>query len=358
MSSLDELPLHRRRIKVGRPVALLLVAMLVVACSGGDDGADDDAATDGEPNRTPPPTLAGGVELPAVDPLRLLAGEGLAYGAPLPSQEAAADAYLEDPEVKAATARRLHGRDDGRLVGEVLLLTLDGQEVFDTSVLDAFVEGAVGALGGDTTETVTIAGRPVLRSRGSAGTVLGYREGDQLMLVRGTDDAQVTSAVDRQLQALAAGALGAAEPFTPLVPVPIGAAFVPVPTLSFQPIPPPEEEIPPDPPVLPGATASEGRYGVDAGERRSTVWAYSLDPAAYPNAEKLEPALAALVSARAGGAPAEVTEVLGRVVLRADGSTGSPSARAFRHQGIALLIEGPVPAQLDAAVTAWLTALG
>ena len=44
--------------------------------------------------------LAGGVALPAIDPLRLLVGEGLAFGQPLPSQQAAADAYLEDPEVR------------------------------------------------------------------------------------------------------------------------------------------------------------------------------------------------------------------------------------------------------------------
>ena len=164
--------------------------------------------------------------------------------------------------------------------------------------------------------------------------------------------------VERQLQALAAGAVGAAEPFTPLVPLPIDAAFVPVPTVSFQPIPPPEEEPPPAPPGLPGATGVQGRYGVVAGERRTTVWAYTLDPATYPSAESLEPALAALVSARAGGAPVETTEVLGRVVLSADGAEGSPSVRAFRHQGLALVVEGQVPAQLDAVITAWLTALG
>ena len=122
--------------------------------------------------------------------------------------------------------------------------------------------------------------------------------------------------------------MGAAEPFTPLVPLPIDAAFVPLPTVSFQPIPP-EEEPPPVPPGLPGATGVQGRYGVEAGERRTTAWAYTLDPATYPSAESLEPALAALVSARAGGAPVESTEVLGRVVLSADGPEGSPSVRAF-----------------------------
>ena len=49
--------------------------------------------------------------------------------------------------------------------------------------------------------------------------------------------------------------------------------------------------------------------------------------------------------------------MLGRVVLGADGPEGSPSVRAFRHEGLALVVEGQVPAQLDAVITAWLTEL-
>jgi hypothetical protein len=346
-------PRRRRRIAV----VLLASGLLLAACGGGGGGSGDDPAEAGGPNRATPPTLRGGVELPAVDPLRLLVGGGLAYGQPLPSQQAAADAYLEDPEVTSALARRLYGRADGRLLGEVLLLTLDGEEMFDQSVLDGFVEGVVGALGDGTSAELTIAGRPVLRSRGPLGTVLGYREGDQLMLVRGTSSADVGAAVDGQLQAYAAGATGAAEPFTPLVARPIDAAFVSVPTVTFQTIPPPEEEIPPEPPGLPGATAVQGRYGVVAGERRTTVWAYTLDPGTYPSAEALEPALKELVQARAGGAEVEATEVLGRVVLSANGSEDAPSVRAFREQGLALVVEGAVPDQLDAVITAWLAEL-
>ncbi len=351
MTSPVDPPRWRHRIAA----LVLAVALLTGACSD-DGGATGDAVVDDGPNSLPPPTLAGGVELATVDPHRLLVGEGLAYGRPLPSEQAAADAYLEDPEVASVVARRLHSRGDGRLVGEVLLLELDGAEIFDEAVLDAFVDGAVGALGDGTTEAVTIAGRPVLRSQGPSGTVVGYREGNQLMLVRGPVASDIGVVVERQLQALAAGAVGAAEPFTPLVPLPIDAAFVPVPTVSFQPIPP-DEEPPPAPPGLPGATGVQGRYGVEAGERRTTVWAYTLDPATYPSAESLEPALAALVSARAGGAPVESTEVLGRVVLSADGPEGGPSVRAFRHQGLALVVEGQVPAQLDAVITDWLSVL-
>jgi hypothetical protein len=349
--SVVDLPRRSRRIAV-----VVLAALLLVACS--DDGASsDDPSSDEGPNRMPPQTLAGGVALPVVDPSRLLVGEGLAYGEPLPSEQAAADAYLEDPEVTRAVSRRLYSRGDGRSIGEVLLLTLNGAELFDQSVLDAFVAGAVGALGDGTTTTTTVAGRPVLRSRGPLGTAMGYREGDQLMLVRGLDDHDVNVVVERQLQGLAAGATGDPQPFTPLIPQPIDSAFVAVPTVTFEPIPPPEEEVPPDPPPLPGATAVHGRYGVVAGERRTTVWAYTLDPATYPSAEALAPALATLVSGRAGGAPAEVTEVLDRVVLSADGPDGSPSARAFRDEGLVLLVEGQDPAQLDAVITAWLAAL-
>jgi hypothetical protein len=37
---------------------------------------------------------------------------------------------------------------------------------------------------------------------------------------------------------------------------------------------------------------------------------------------------------------------------------GTRSARAFRHQGLVLLVEGDRPDQLDAVLTAWITALG
>ena len=45
------------------------------------------------------------------------------------------------------------------------------------------------------------------------------------------------------------------------------------------------------------------------------------------------------------------------MVQRADGADGAVSARAFRHGGLALLVEGPDPAQLDAVVSAWIDAL-
>ena len=92
-----------------------------------------------------------------------------------------------------------------------------------------------------------------------------------------------------------------------------------VPTVTFQPIPPPEEEPPPEAPTMAGATGVEGRYGVVAGERRTVVWSFTVDPRTYPSAEPLErPSPAASATARAGGSPAAVTEVLGRVVVAAD----------------------------------------
>ncbi len=341
-----------------RRTAPLLLAALVVAACGGDGSSGRDAPKDQGPNKAPPQTLAGGVELPAVDPISLLVGEGLAYGEPLPSEQAAADAYLEDPEVASVVARRIYSVRDGRLLGAVTLLALDGTEVFDEAVLDAFVEAAVAALGDGTADVVPVAGRDVLRARGPGGTVMGYREGDQLLLVRAADDRDAALVLDRQIVARAAGATGAEQPFTPLLPTPIDAAFVAVPTVTFQPIPPPEEEPPPETPTLRGATGAQGRYGVVAGERRTTVWAYTLDiPRTYASAESLEPALAELVSARAGGTPSEEAEVFGAIVVRADGPEGTPSVRAFRYEGIALVVEGLVPSQLDAVLTAWLREL-
>ncbi len=340
--------------------ALLLAGTLFAgACSSGQAESGDATPTtrDQGPNRGPLPTLAGGLELVAVDPVQVLTGDGLAYGQPLPSQQSAADAYLEDPEVTAVTARRVYSLRDGRLVGDALVLTLDGAELFDEKVLDAFVRGVAAAPDGDDPEDVDIGGRTAIRSRGAAGTTIAYVEGNLLVIVRGADDHDIRVVVERQLAARAAGIAGAPDPRTPLVPLPLDAAFVSVPTVTFELIPSPEEEPPPEPPPMVGATAVQGRYGVVAGERRTTVWAYTVDPQTYPWAEPLEAALAGLASARAGGAPAEGVEVLGRVVQQADGADGSPSARAFRHEGLVLLVEGPDPAQLDAVVSAWIASL-
>ena len=345
-------PAPRRR----RLAALATAGILLVACSG-DDSTAEAPRGDRGPNRIVPPTLAGGVALTAVDAAGVLVGEGLAFGTPLPSEQLAAEAYLADPEVASALARRVHSRRDGRLLGRALVLTLDGDELFDEGVLDAFVRGIVAAEGGGAEEDLTLAGRAALRSQGADGTAIGFLEGDQLVVVQGPDERVVRVVVERQLAAIAAGAPGSLDPVTPLVAVPVSAAFVTVPTLTFQPIPPPEEEPPPEPPVLPGATGVEGRYGVVAGERRTTVWVFALDPATYPSAEVLEAALAVLVSSRSGGAPAEGVEVVDRVVQRATGGGGAPSARAFRHQGIAILVEGGDPAQIDAVVSAWIAVL-
>jgi hypothetical protein len=347
--------LRRRRL-----AAVLLTGVLVGgACTDGGSASDDGTPTtpDEGPNAGVLPTLAGGIELAAVEPVRVLTGDGLAYGQPLPSQQVAADAFLEDPEVEAVTARQIYALRDGRLVGEALVLELDGAELFDQAVLDAFVRGVAGSLGGDELEEIELGGRSAIRARGAAGTTIAYVEGNLLVVVRGAIDDEVGRVVEQQLAGLAAGVPGSAEPRTPLVPLPIEAAFVKVPTVTFQPIPPPEEEPAPDAPPMPGATAVQGRYGVVAGERRTTVWAYTLDPQTYPWAEPVEAALARLAASRTGGAPVEAAEVLGRIVQRSDGADGAPSARAFRHGGLALLVEGADPAQLDAVVSAWIAAL-
>jgi hypothetical protein len=338
---------------------LLVGAVALGACSGDDAAPEAEGTTtvDAGPNAGALPTLAGGLELASVAPTRVLTGDGLVYGTPLPSQQAAADAFLEDPEVAAVTARQIYSTRDGRLVGDALVLTLDGAELFDQGVLDAFVQGVAGSLGGDEQDEVELGGRTVDRARGSAGTAIAYVEGDALVVVRGADEHDVGVVVERQLASLAAGVEGAADPQTPLRALPIDAAFVRVPTVTFEAFPPPEDEEPPVPPTLPGGTAVQGRYGVVAGERRTTVWAYTVDPQTYPWAEPLEAALGQVVSERTGGADATSEEVLGRIVHGADGADGEVSARAFRHGGLAIVVEGIDPAQLDGVVSAWIAAL-
>jgi hypothetical protein len=248
---------------------------------------------------------------------------------------------------------------DGHRLANALVLALNGAELFDDKALAAFEAAAVEGLGGAPTAPVEVAGRTVLRSAGADRVALGFREGNLLAIVSGPVDADVTLVVTRQLEALARGEVGTVEPFTPLVALEPNAAFVPVDTVTFEPIPPAgEEPSSPEVPGLAGATAVEGRYGVVAGERRTVVWAIAVDRGQYPSAEALAPALPGLASARAAGAPPQPVEVIDRVVLESTNADGSPSARVFRHQGLVLVVEGNRADQLDAVVTAWIVALG
>lgn len=298
------------------------------------------------------------MDLPALDPAVVLTGSGLAFGTPLPSEQLAADAFTADPEVTTAVSRRVFAAVDGRRLGSAVVLVLDGAEVFDGDALAAFARGVVAGLGGGRVRELQMAGRTVLRSTAADHVALGFREGNLLTVVTGSVEADVRLVVTLQLDAIGRGEVGSPSPITPLLAVPGGAAFIPMATVSFEPIPPPEEEPGPEPPVLPGATGLEGRYGVVAGERRTVVWAFTLDLATYPSAEALAPALPALAAARADGSASQAVEVVDRVVLASINPDGTRSARVFRHQGLVLLVEGDRSSQLDAVVTAWIMALG
>lgn len=340
-------------------VALLGVALTVLAACGGGGGHADEVT--GEPGRPRPgsiPTIVGGVDLGSLDPATTLVGEELSFGSPLPSEEAAADAYTSDPEVSSALVRRVYGAVDGRHLADVTVLALNGAELFDESVVDAFVEGAVAAASGGRAAKADLRGRQVVRAADvGSGVAVGFREANLLTIVKGAA-ADVDLVVIRQLVARSRGEVGSSVPVTPLVPTPVDAAFVAVPTVTFAPIPPVEDEPAPEAPALAGATAVQGRYGVVAGERRTLVWAFTVDPAAYPSAEALAPAMEALASARAGGVAAQAVELGDRVVYAATGEPGSPGAEVFRHRGLVLVVEGVQPDQLDAVTTAWIAALG
>jgi hypothetical protein len=341
-------------------VALALVVTLA-ACGDSGAGSVDEVrdARDG-PNPGVVPTIAGGVDLGSLDPSTVLVGAELTFGAPLPSEQAAAEAFLTDPEVSAALTRRAFVAADGRHLADVTVLVLNGAELFDEAVLAAFVDGAVSAAGGGSAVPVPMGGQTVLRAADPSGAVVaaGFREANLLVIVTGPSGPDVDLTATRQLEARARGEVGSPTPVTPLVALPVGAAFVAVPTVGFAPIPPPEDEPFPEVPDLPGAVALEGRYGVVAGERRALVWAFAVDPGAYPSAEVLAPALQGLAAARAGGTAPAVSEVGGRVVYAASNSPGTRSAQVFRHGGIVLLVEGNDAAQLDAVTTAWIAALG
>ena len=341
---------------------MLAGLLFLGACTGGtsDDATDVSGDRGDGPNRGPIPTIAGGVALPVVDPAAVLVAEGLAFGQPLPSEQAAAEVFTEDPEVASVIARRVHSVATTRLVAQVVVLGLDGPEIFDEGVLDGFVRGVVRSFGGGPLEDVTVETQLTFRSEGDVSTAHGFRDGNLLVVVTAPVAVDATLVVERQVAARAAGVVGSVEPVTPMLPRPVEAPFIAVPTVTFQPIPPPEEELPPTPPALPGATAVQGRYGVVAGERRTVVWSFAVAPATYPSAERLEPAMAALASGRAGGTAAQTGEVIDRVVLAADaapGVEGALATRVFRYGALVLVVEGTDAAQVDAVVADWISSL-
>ena len=340
----------------------LSIALLLGACSSDTPGGTAESGDDRGvgPNSIPLPTIAGGVELPVVDPTSVLVGMALTFGEPLPSEQAAADAFAEEPEVSSAMARRVISVATTRVVALVDVLTLDGPEIFDEAVLDGFVQGVIELSAGGPLEEVQLGSQLTFRSVGDTTAAHGFRDGNLLVVVTAPLAVDATLVVERQLAARAAGVVGNAEPRTPMLPLAIDASFIAVPTVTFQPIPPAEDEPPPPSPALPGATGLQGRYGVVAGERRTVVWSFTVDPATYPSAERLAPAMAALVAARAGGTPARTTEVIDRVVIAADaavGVDGALTARVFRHGALVLLVEGADPAQVDAVVADWISTL-
>ncbi|MEO7428773.1 MAG: hypothetical protein ABIY48_05245, partial [Acidimicrobiales bacterium] len=348
-----------RRWRAARAVALAVVVMSLLGSCRGDGGAVDEVRDQrGAPVRGAIPTIAGGVHLGNLEPTTVLVGSAIAFGAPLPSQQAAADAFVDDPEVHAALARRVYLVADGRHLADVVVLVLDGTQIFDDGVLAGFMRGAVGAMGGGAATDVLLAGQTVLRAGAADSSRLatGFRTANLLVIATGPSQADVDLTVTRQLEARARGEVGAPTPVTPLVPLGADAAFVPVPTVAFAVIPPPETEPGPVPPPLPGATAVQGRYGVVAGERRTVVWAFTVDAGAYPSAEALEPAMHALVAAGGAGVAPAVTEVGDRIVYSSVGAPGSPSAQVFRHKGLVLLVQGDRPDQVDAVTTAWIAA--
>ncbi|MSO87670.1 MAG: hypothetical protein EXQ71_09150 [Acidimicrobiia bacterium] len=344
--------------------AVAVGLLLLVGACGGDNPARDSATGPEErgdrSNRGALPTLAGGIDLTPVDPAAVLVADGLTFGEPLPSEQAAADAFVEGPEVTAAAARRVLSVATTRLVARVMVLTLNGAEFFDAGSLDGFLVGLIESYGGGPIEEVTVGPQRTWRSVGTDTTAQGFVLGNLLVLVTAPIGADTALVVERQVAARVAGIVGTTVPVTPMLPLPIEAPFVVVPTVSFQNIVAPEIEVPPAPPEVAGATGVLGRYAVVAGERRSVAWSLTVDPARYPAAEALDPVMAALAATRAGGRAAAVTEVVDRVVWAADaapGVKGALAARVFRHGALVVLVEGTDPVQVDAAVADWISTL-
>ena len=262
-----------------------------------------------------------------MDPLRLLVGEGLAYGQPLPSQQAAADAYLEDPEVAVgrspagSTAAR-----DGRLVGEALAArrsTAPRSSTSRCSTRSSRRRWAPRATAPRRAET--IAGRPVLHSQRPVGHGDGLPRGQPAHARAGPRRPRrprgrgAPAAGARGRGGRRGGAVHAARPAPDRRRVRAGA----------------DGDVPADPAAGGGAATGAARAcRVPPRCRVATAWspasaARPCGPTRSTPAPTRAPSRSSrpsptLVSARAGGAPAETTEVLGRVVLARRRPRGQP----------------------------------
>jgi hypothetical protein len=88
---------------------------------------------------------------------------------------------------------------------------------------------------------------------------------------------------------------------------------------------------------------------------RAVAGGLAVPLAAASSAELLEPAIAALVAARAGTPTTSYVE--SRVVWSANPTDDRPAVRAFRHQNVIVFVQGADPIQLDALVAAWINNL-
>ncbi|MGE3620996.1 MAG: hypothetical protein AB7L84_11095, partial [Acidimicrobiia bacterium] len=224
----------------GRALAVVVLAAVLASCTGGDDGAGppsplerDPAGTAAGTDAAAPPTRAGGVALDPVDPTTVLVGDGLAFGAALPSEEAAAATFAEGPEVDVALTRRVYATADARELGSVLVLRLVGTAFYEPATLAAWEAALVGSLSGGPVAPADLGGGPGLVATGPDGAVAALREGDVEVVVTGIDPAAAVQVAGLMRTGRAGGAPGQAQPVTPRRPVDPAGAFAPAPPVGF-----------------------------------------------------------------------------------------------------------------------------
>ena len=325
----------------------LLGAMLVAgACSGSDgSGSDPDHPPGARPNggRCPPSPVGWSCTRRS----RPRAGGGGSGLRPAPAERGGGGRRPSPPTPRwpGPWCRRVHSRRDGRLVGRTLILGSTAPSCSTRPCSTPSYEARWRPSAPGRPRSSSWPADPCSAPAAETCSAVGYREGDLLVVVTGTVDHDIQVVVARQLDGHGGGGHGvAATPSPRWSRSPSTPPSCRCPRLAFQVIPPPEEEPVPPAPTFAGATGVDGRYGVVAGERRTTVWVFTVDPATYPSAERLEPAMAAL-AVGAGGAP--VARGGSRwstgSCTAPTAADGAPSARVFRHQGLVLLVEGLIP---------------
>lgn len=344
---------------------LLTAALVAPACSLGGGGAPaTSVAGDEPPAPVRPPLELGDAELTSV-----LVGDGLSFGDPSPEAQQVAQAYGDDPLVRAAVVREVFRTEDGAPLGQVTVVALEPESFSDEEAVEAYVVGLATIdpeAGADplppTAGGLSLGDRDALVATADGRSVVAFREQNLVVLVEADEPADAGGVARRMAAAIDAGQEGTGATETPLVLVDKNAAFVDVGGFRFAPFLADDDESgfeSLDAPVIDGlADIPEARLVVVGNEIRGAAWSLPVSPDTYASEGALVDPMRQLAAERAGVDVDDVTtEVVARTTIFS--ADGEEAVRVFNERSLVLVVDGLEGDSdgADAVATAWARAL-